>query len=331
MQPHLDILLSSAIRSIIHPFSNRSDALRFLSSHDLEKPNDLRLFAWLVVFDLVPTFPGKWASSIHGYFTSYFEKLPRASDPLSSLGEADARVIRADTSRSVLWFIEMSRDPAFSVVPTANAEFMANRILSTMRCPYAQGYDRYVFVTLLLALDFCARADLSPDVGEALAFHLSQKFIGLTGIIGFLMDPAATQAHFERMDQDLAAYAPEWIASLRRARQGSIHFALRWELLLFADEYPIKELLLIWDHALKWKTEYTKFLYSLCISHVKYTPLPRQNEIPIEVLQSYRGWDIIQVIDDAEARMVPRPKNYKYVWIALICVGMMMLIIRYFI
>jgi hypothetical protein len=326
MQPHLPELLSSAIRSIPSPFPDRSAAIRFLSSRDMDKPNDLRLFAWLIVFNLIPPFPSKLASSLCSRCDSYLDivrSFPAESD------SADVRMIQLDTSRSISWFTEMAQDPAFSRVPTVNASCMADRILAAMSRDYFQGYDRYVYVTLLLSLDFCTKADLPTELAEALAFILSREFLDLTNIPALLENSAATQADFERMDEELMEYAPEWILQLRKSRLGSIHFALRWKILLFADEYPIRPLLLVWDHVLTWRGRYSDFLHALCMAHVKYTPLPRQGEAPIKVIQTYRGWDVRRVLDEAEARVGVRQPWNKWLWVIIGCVLILLLLVRY--
>jgi hypothetical protein len=322
MLPDLESSLSSAISSVQAPFSTKAGVSAFLSSRDLHKPNDHRLFAWLVELDLIPLSSDTWARALSSR-CSVYRALERVPPP-----EEEARVIRADTSRSVLWFAEMARD---FLVPAAkaDAEGMANRILIAMKRNYVQGYDRYVFVCLYLALEFCAREGLPLEVGEAIAFDLSREFISLSGITRFLENPGETQAHFGRMDADLKKYAPGWMAMLNCSGQGSIHFALRWELLLFADEYPVRELLLIWDNALRWRERYADFLYALCIAHVKCAALPKPecHEIPIVVIQTYKGWDVPQVLDEAvEIMGVARKrskwalvtmanKKYMYVWI----------------
>jgi hypothetical protein len=335
MDSRLNSLISSAIRSIIHPPSNRDEIILFLSSRDPDKPNDVRLISWLVAFNVIPSTPSKWSHSLSTLYTEYLNIRSSLSTSNESfdfdLGPID-RIIKSDTSRSIVWFTEMSQNPIFSDLSSLDGEFTANCILAVLHrqsFSYIQGYDRYVFVTLLLAFDFCVKADLPSDFAEAISFNLSREFIKLTEISTFLENAAETQSHFERLDEELLIFAPAWLTLLRRSHQGSIHFALRWELLLFADEYPVKSLLLLWDHTLKWKTEFHRFRTALSIAHVKQTPLPTQNEMPIEVIQNYRGWDVSQVIDEAVWIMRWNPKlGYRNWLIAFIVILVVMMLVK---
>jgi hypothetical protein len=202
----------------------------------------------------------------------------------------------------------MAHSARFSLQSADSAGLMAARVLSAMTVEfrdfsYTQGHDRYVFVTLLLGLYFCEKSGLPVDFAEAVCFQLTHKFVKLTRISSFLADPAEIREHFERMDDDLMMHAPAWMLQLRSYHHSSVHFALRWELLLFADEYPIDRLLLLWDQVLARIHEYSGFMYALCIAHVKQVPLPTERQLPIEILQTYRDWDVYRAIDDADQIM----------------------------
>jgi hypothetical protein len=326
----LDPSLCSALRTITHPPTTRSEVHLFLSNRDPTKSNEIRLLSWLISFNLIPPTPSKWAHSLTLLCADYLTF--RASlEPIDSLLNTVGRVIKVDTSRSILWFTEMSRDSIFSGFSPENGELFANRILITLQHKsfhYVQGYDRYVFITLLLALDFCRKTELSSDVAEAISFNLSREFIKLTEISTFLEHPGETQSYFERMDEALLSFAPAWVNLLRKSHQGAIHFALRWELLLFADEYPVRELLLLWDNVIKWKMEFRRFRRALAIAHVRQIPLPKAGEMAIEVIQNYREWDVGRVIDEAVRIMEAEPNWSGWKWWIVMGVILMLVILR---
>jgi hypothetical protein len=87
---------------------------------------------------------------------------------------------------------------------------------------------------------------------------------------------------------------------IHRANQGAMHFALRWELLMFADEYEVRPLLLLWDNLLLHHDHYREFMYALCIAHAVQIPQPVGDELAIVVAQRFRGWDVRAAIEFAE-------------------------------
>jgi hypothetical protein len=330
--------LSSSLRNLSNPPKTHSEMMHFLLLRYPDKSNSIRLISWLMAFRLLPHNPREWAHTLCDLSNVYFDVLaqfPTDSDPLDSIPISASRVIRPDLSRTIIWFNSLAKTAPFSV-NSEGADKMAARIFSAMTIrfrdfSYAQGHDRYLFVTLLLALDFCEKCRMSRDLGEAICFHLTHEFVKLTRISSFLEDPAGTRDHFEKMDADLMMYAPGWMIPLRQSYQGSVHFALRWELLLFADEYPIEGLLLLWDQVLAKIEQYKAFLYALCIAHVQQVPLPRPGEMPIEVLQTYRGWDVYRAIDDASRIMAKgKPCNglMKWALIVMFCLFVVFVVLK---
>jgi hypothetical protein len=108
--------ITAALGMVPHPPSNKSELDHFLRSHDLDKPNDSRLIAWLLAFDIIPFVPLKWGRALSSHCADYFSvraSLSNQGEPIddSAIRETVARVINADTSRSILWFTSMARIP----------------------------------------------------------------------------------------------------------------------------------------------------------------------------------------------------------------------------
>ena len=56
---------------------------------------------------------------------------------------------------------------------------------------------------------------------------------------------------------------------------------------------------LLWDQILVQKEIFKRFLFALCIAHLRQIPQPRPGEVVIEKIQSFRDWNVEQVITDA--------------------------------
>ena len=284
------------------------DVTEFLSSLDVGKDNAKRFICWLISFGLLSVYHGKWEDDLYRLYERYWEtvraRIADQEDPTKDLKAASATVIQCDLMRGIHWFRMLAGELALSEFYTHDAELRATRVLAALSLSvdgfsYCQGYDRYVFLTYLLALDCCSQTGLKPQFAEALTFFLADRFIKMTHIAHYLENPALTEQHFERMDKVMARVAPETMRLLQDVQQGSIHFALRWELLLFADEYDVRPLLLLWDHVLLRKDTYDRYLFGLCVAHVKQVPVAGPDEMMIEKIQQFKNWDIQKILVDA--------------------------------
>jgi hypothetical protein len=157
-----------------------------------------------------------------------------------------------------------------------------------------------MYSEIFSCLTFCSEMSLPPTFAESMCFPLSRRWLSLVQISNFLEHPPATELHFNELNDNLMLFAPGFMIPLRQARQGSIHFAFRWELLLFADEHPIKPLLLIWDQILLHQINLKQYLSALCLAHVHQIPPLLPNEIVVEKLQTFRDWDVRRILTDAE-------------------------------
>jgi hypothetical protein len=228
-------------------------------------------------------------------------------DPLASLeSERESHTISSDVFRGMPWFSDHASRLNLTPFLTADAESRVVRILALMsltfsQLSYTQSYDRYVFVNFLLCLTFCSESSLPPAFAEAMCFHLARRWINLVQVSSLVENATATELHFVELDDQLKLFAPGIMIPLRQSGQSSIHFAFRWQLLLFADEHSIKPLLLIWDQILLHQMNFKRYMSVLCLAHVRQIPPLLPQEIPIEKLQTFRDWDVRRILSDAES------------------------------
>ena len=307
-----------AVYKLTGAFFTLDDADAFLSRMEVNKCNSTRFVCWLIAFGLLPPHHDKWATGLYSLYRQYWDlvsaKFPDPMQPLSAVDEATGTVLSCDLSRGINWFHMLASELQISDFYTGDAELRATRVLCalTLGVPgfsYCQGYDRYMFVNYLIALDFCAQSGLPAQFAEALAFPLVNEFIKMTRISHYLENPAETEEHFSNMDRVMAVACPETMELLREMQQGSIHFALRWELLLFADEYNARPLMLLWDQILHRRSQYKGFLFGLCIAHVKQVPVAGPDEIMIEKIQQFRAWNLHKIVSDAMVYLESEQKS----------------------
>ena len=296
------------------PFSlySKETVVEFLRKNDLRKDNVERLFAWLLNFRIIPYDSKRWGDSIRSIYNDYqilirTNLIDEVDNPLMTLTPETQAVISADISRIINWFNDMSKILNIPEDAISKAEFHSYRVLAilthTKPFNYAQGHDRYFFVTYLLALCFTSKAGLSSDYAEALTYHLAFALIQMGGISKYLDNPKNTQKHFEKLDVLMDELTPKRFGILRDSGQTSIYFSLRWELLIFSDEYDINDIFYLWDNVILRRRNYEKFLMYLCVAHLIQVPLPQGNEMMISNIQSFRNFAVTKAIEDAVTLM----------------------------
>jgi hypothetical protein len=114
--------------------------------------------------------------------------------------------------------------------------------------------------------------------------------------------------HFRDLDSAIDVAAPKISEELRKMRVNSIHFAMRWQMLLFADEHDFPDTWRLWDAIIARRANASAFVNHLSIAHVLQVPL-KESENVIEVLQKYRRWNVPKLIQTAEELLAPSWKN----------------------
>lgn len=288
-------------------FYTMEDTKVFLSSTEFNKNNSTRFICWLISFNILSPNYEQWPEQLFNLYTKYSKMvklfIKDINNPLSDVPSKSAVIIESDVTRGIHWFQTLAADLQLSDYYTSDAELRTIRMFAVMShesisYSYTQGHDRYMFVNLLLGLDFVAHSGLTCDFAEAISFYLAREFISMTAISKYLDNVTETEDHFLYMDKEFAKVAPEIMHQLSIVGQSSIHFALRWELLLFADEYDIKRLLFLWDQILYEKKIYKKFLFALCVAHIQQIPPALPGEIMVEKIQTFRNWNVQKILSN---------------------------------
>jgi hypothetical protein len=300
---------SAAAMKLSGAIASNEDVRFFLSTRDVTKSNATRFICWMISFGFLSASDVAWARELFSLYHDYRRLLGRLSDlqnPIIDITNmSESRLIQVDVFRGMHWFGRHASDLKLSPFLTADASVRMTRVLVLLSLnfenfTYTQSYDRYPYITFLLTLDFCSQTGLPSVFAEAMSFFLTREFLVLVNIPQMLENPTNTEQHFHEIDEQLVVYAPAVILPMRAAGQGSVHFALRWEMLLFAHEHRIRPLLLIWDQILLNRTRFREYLSALVLAHVKQIPPVRGDEIVVEKMQRFKDWDVGRLIDDCD-------------------------------
>jgi hypothetical protein len=308
-----------AVIAQLGEISDYEGAQNFLLQVDLYKNQGARFVSWLVVFRLIPPARVHWPSHMRTLSVQYHNLIGRlykngTIDSVDLLDPSTAHVICADTMRTVVWFMRLSHEIGLSDAHLDDAEQRTRRILATICLDstpllYTQGHDRYIWVSYLLSLSFSVAGGLPRDFAEALAFNLGRAFVHRCDVSKNIDNFPFIERHFILLDGLVRREAPRVADLLERCSHSSLHYALKWQLTLFADEHGANALLFLWDQILARESRMDEFVRCLCVGHVLQVPIPADGDERALVIQKHRSWDVARIVADAAALMAPEENS----------------------
>ncbi|KAK8894639.1 hypothetical protein M9Y10_023076 [Tritrichomonas musculus] len=315
------VLISNEVIRLNDKILDFSDAVSFLKEPNLNKDNVMRMLSWLIVLKIIPDTSVESSVAVANMYRAYRmiikKKLEGAEDPLEKINVKESRVIIADINRSLYWFDSLAKSINLEEYYTQEVRAHTIRILSLLSLSskvlsYLQGFDRYVLVSYLLGLIFISKSGLPTTVAEAISYFLSLNLLKMSRPDKLLVDNDKTVQHFQELDSKIAIYAPDVYEKMSSNEVSSLLFALRWQLLIFADEHDLKGLLYIWDNAIVNRAQYSNYLESLSISHICQIPEDSQGNL-VEVIQHYRKWDNVEIVRKADSLLseIESSKHYR--------------------
>jgi hypothetical protein len=91
------------------------------------------------------------------------------------------------------------------------------------------------------------------------------------------------------------------------------HFALRWVIVLFADEHNLQDTWLLWDAIVAHRANASAFIRQLSVAHLLQVPLGKYEQV-IEDIQNNREWNVPELIRVAQEKLAqPRKVRPNYV------------------
>lgn len=288
---------------------SKNDAINYLTEPNLEKDNINRLISWLMVLDIIPDDHIDSASHLNKLlklFNSLKVKYFKVNEnPHDCLPTKESHVITADINRSFLWFIRLAKELGIDISTSDNTkdtivEILVLIALVPKKYKYIQGFDRFTLVSFLLATTFTHKYQLSNNVAAAISFFLTRKILSIVDISKILDDEQSREKRFGYLDQLLQIYTPDIVKHLTKCGTTAIHFALRWHLVLFADEHNIRGMLYIWDNAFANYHNYLQYIQYLSVAHViqvQREPFDNDNSnLIVSHIHHYDKWDEVELV-----------------------------------
>lgn len=309
----MDELHQDQLRSSLIYYSgsleNFEEVQKVLLQQDFNKHNGIRFLCWMIRTNLIKSLRSSWIESFSSLYKDYSAKAeiyfsnPNLN-PLDSIPARVAHVVRSDITRTKSWFMKCASQIGLQPNNIEDSDKRAERIISLIqndskKFNYTQGHDRFVWISLLLGLFFSSNGGLNNNFAEAMGYHLSKALISMIKISKYIENYERIEKHFAKVDKLLALKKPNIAHILRCCGNSSIHFAMKWELTWFAEEYQANELMFLWDQIIARLEDLDEFMRCLVVAHVSQVPIPHNKDEMAICIQKNKKWDVIRAINDA--------------------------------
>lgn len=292
-------------------FNDMSHIDEFLGNYDITKNLTLRVITWLISLGLIsPNYPQSLQelSELYNQYTIFFNQyFPSNSNYSDIIPKHESETLKNDLIRTKLWYNQLASSENYHFSDLEKIKDCAGRILalisiSNPSLSYIQGYDRYVFITLLLGQLFCEENSISENFAEAFSFYTSRALITLAQCHSFLDNTDESTLFFDNYDAIARQFTPHLQAELDEKHQGSFFYALKWHIILFADEFPFRSVLLIWDHIISNKDSFYEYMKWLFVSQIEQVEENGDRDIPpAERIQKFQNRNTVQFLIRADS------------------------------
>ena len=297
-----------ACRAFKPAVKDMASAEVFLEELDLNKCHATRYIAWMLMLDGLPPNPELWPKTFYYLVRSYRGKLAyypmnKSSIPVC-LDEESTKAISSDVRRANVMFSSFAREMGIPQELCEDAETRVIRLTVILfreapQYHYLQGYDRFALISYAVSLSFVIKIGLSYIEAEALAISLLRRLIRLSDSDKYLASSSQTIEHFANVDAFLRVYNADIMDIVSRRGNASATFASNWAGVLFAESHTPLEVLLVWDQLVLHHKESFSYFKALTSAHLKQIPKAQDEFGQLELIQTFRKWDIVKLLLDA--------------------------------
>jgi hypothetical protein len=280
------------------PVRDQPRAIRYLAMVDASKLPAHRAIAWLFQFKILPPDPQNWPSVLLDLVTSYHELPP----PLRQ----DDRLHQSIGLFSEI-FADLGVDQCFFDNALARFTRIIDRIVRDVGVPWSPDSDRFVYVCAAVSAAFCELLSLSSDVAEAICHALSHVLIAKIAWTGSML--GCSPVIFEGITRKVEKCLRPTFALLRRQHLDAKVYALRWLLLLFAEQHPPRDLLVVWDFIFLHIDRLSDYIAALVAAHLNQSRFGLTQSETAMALQAKMEFDLGRLIADADRAMRNLPVN----------------------
>lgn len=293
-----EIIKKITVRDVPH-------CLQYLETLDSEKPLFNRMICWMLKAGLLGSSSKTWCSSLQNMVDTY-EKLIGESCSgydINQIKESLPAIIPRDLGRSEILFRNIFEDLGLS--PFDDYQLRLHRIFLVLShemkdFEYLQGYDRFLYIMTAVSYSFCLHTGFQTNAMEAFAYQLV-KFAMMNLTFGkIVLNPEQAGDVYFELDEIMGKYSPATAAAFRSQQLRPEMFALNWLLLLFAEQHPIDELLLVWDMIFLNISRFETYVLSLVVAHLNQVQIGMNTADTMQRILKTSSFNIERLIRDVQ-------------------------------
>jgi hypothetical protein len=288
-------------------------AVQYLETFDPSKPVANRVVAWLLQFGLLAQDrPHEWPAALSELVVSY-DSLRSQYCPdytQDQLNAATESIVSRDLERSTVMLSETFNNLGVDTSLFADPVLRGTRVFLLIskvspKLKWAQGYDRFLSISAAVSSAFCEALGLSADVSEAICYAISSRLIGHVSFADEVL--GGSREIFDEVAKAMKRRAPATFSGLASQNLEPKVYALRWVLILFADQHPARSLLVIWDFILLHLDRKQECLCALVVAHLNQVELGTSSFETVRRIQGKTDFRIGHLIKDTVRFMGKAP------------------------
>jgi hypothetical protein len=266
-------------------------AIREICEHGLDDcPPEDRAIAWLVLSGIFPPYPEHWESLRQRRKSEYFAFVAEFSlsdfhlngTPNNAPNQKMMEHIHIDIIRSVHHIVFLPAtdppgEPADKLAPYLTQVRRLERMLYVFGSvvstfAYLQGFNELICVAYCVLAQACPFFRGDDDEIEALTFFLFQELFAVTQLQELFNTQEDSTLIHRRLGlfmQLLKVHLPQSAAVLDQHQIHPLFFCFKWLPLLFAQDYDMPRLVLIWDALFAHFKELIEYAMYVAVAQVK--------------------------------------------------------------
>jgi len=307
---------------------DQKDVLRFLTIHDLEKPNSCRFLCWICCLKIIPFERVKWITGINRVIEYYQRCLKRHfsdcfEEPLNGLFDAQGPLIRSRVELNEEWFISLAKNCNIPVTRLVDNQVRLQRMIANMALEFPSyvfsKFDEYIFmVAYVVCLGFVSRGSLPNTFAEAFAFRIAQQVLSINTFNKKLNMLSASSDYDSDYIKHLKKNVPKIHEyCLKRAIDPCDILHILQDT-FFCSLHKNNELLLIWDILIANLDCFREYSGFITIAHL--IEIRREGgRIEEDSLIPDQNWNLIRILDNTFEMYSSKDKDDFKNMLSMIC------------
>lgn len=328
------------IENVIDPinFRDSKDLKLFMRQFDILKPSEKRLFSWLIAFNILNLHKEEWIETIANIVLSYYDTVKTYFGSFNDkfyekMQHSISHKIETDIERLIPCIMDFFKSLNLKNIESGHIEsykrsvkkILALTSLYNKKYVYIQGYDRYIVPIYMYAV---STFGIDSELTEPLTFRLYMKVLDMANPSFFLMSNSlAKSLFFLKLHVKFFWNRPDIIEKTRPVADWEKIITIRWLLLTYADEYPLPNLLLLWDYVFLNNKKFSRVRDLLCVEHILQLPKVKDPNTYYGDIQNKNDWDLEIILAHLDKHIDSKLCISPFIYMSIIMIFLFMVLV----